>query len=122
MKLCFPVETNNGINSVVYGHFGSAPQFIVYNTESKTTETIDNGNLGHIHGQCSPIQALQSNPVDAIVVGGIGAGAINKLNAMGVRVYQAVNGTIKSNLDLLKNNSLREITIDEACRQHGGCS
>jgi predicted Fe-Mo cluster-binding NifX family protein len=121
MKICFPVEANNGINSPVYGHFGSAPLFILYDTESEMTEMIDNGNLGHIHGQCSPLQALASNTIDAIVVGGIGAGAISKLNAMGIKVYQAFQGTVKTNLDLFKTNSLPEIGADQACRQHGGC-
>ena len=122
MKLCFPVEADNGIDSLVYGHFGSAPLFIVCDTESDKTDTIDNGNLEHIHGQCSPLQALAGNPIDAIVVGGIGGGAINKLNAMGIKVFQASEGTVRANLELFKANSLPEIGADQACRQHGGCS
>ena len=35
MKVCFPVEKNEGINSVVYGHFGSAPAFVMVDTERK---------------------------------------------------------------------------------------
>jgi predicted Fe-Mo cluster-binding NifX family protein len=122
MKLCFPIETNNGIDSTVYGHFGSAPLFILYDTELEKINTIDNGNLEHVHGQCSPLQALDGNAIDALVVGGIGAGAINKLNAMGIRVFQASQDTVKANLDLFKSNSLKEISLDQACKQHGGCS
>ncbi|UCC61082.1 MAG: MFS transporter, partial [Dehalococcoidia bacterium] len=55
------------------------------------------------HGQCSPLQALDGNLIDAIIVGGIGAGAINKLNTMGIKVYQANQGTVKTNLDLFKS-------------------
>jgi len=122
MRLCFPVEADNGVDSAIFGHFGSAPLFIVYDTESEKIDMIDNGNLEHVHGQCSPLQALDGNMIDAIVVGGIGAGAIQKLNAMGIIVYQACQGTVKSNLDLFKSNSLSEITRDQACRQHGGCA
>jgi predicted Fe-Mo cluster-binding NifX family protein len=121
MVLCFPVEIDNGLESMVYGHFGSAPMFITYNSETKELNIIDNQNLSHAHGQCSPIQALNGQIVDAIVVGGIGGGAINKLNAMGIKVYQAKNDTIKDNIDLFVNNSLPEITINQACQQHGGC-
>ena len=121
MKLCFPIEADNGMGSVVYGHFGSAPMFFIYDTETDTTDLINNQNLGHAHGMCSPIQALDGKSVDAIVVGGIGAGAINKLNAMGIKVYQAGEDTIQKNIDLFKNKSIPELTIDHACNQHGGC-
>ena len=50
MKLCFPIEANNGLKSIVYGHFGSAPMFFIYDSESKDSEIIDNQNLGHVHG------------------------------------------------------------------------
>ncbi len=29
MKICFPVEQHEGLESQVYGHFGSAPSFVV---------------------------------------------------------------------------------------------
>ena len=45
--------------------------------------------------------ALDGKSVDAMVVGGIGAGAITKLNAMGVKVYAAAASTVKENLELL---------------------
>jgi len=121
MKLCFPVEADNGINSMVYGHFGSAPLFIVVDTDTNTVENINNGDLGHQHGMCSPIQALNGKTIDSIVVGGIGAGAINKLQAMGIKVYRASEDTVQNNINLFKNNSLPEISLNSACNQHGGC-
>ena len=30
MKICVPVEVNNGLESRPFGHFGSAPMFVVY--------------------------------------------------------------------------------------------
>lgn len=33
MKICFPVSKVNGMESEVYGHFGSAPSFVVIDTE-----------------------------------------------------------------------------------------
>lgn len=121
MKVCFPVESNKGLNSVVYGHFGSAPMFVVYDTKTNELTTISNQNLGHEHGMCNPLKALDGKSVDAIVVGGIGAGAINKLNTLGIKVYKATQGTIQSNISLFQGNSLSELTINNACGQHGGC-
>ena len=122
MVLCFPVENDNGIESMVYGHFGSAPMFITYNSETNELSKISNQDQNHVHGQCSPIQALNGKVVDAIVVGGIGAGAINKLNAMGIKVFRASEDTVQSNINLFKSQSLPEIRLNDACNQHGGCS
>jgi len=121
MKLCFPIEANNGVESIVFGHFGSAPIFYIYDTDTGVNEIIDNQNLGHAHGMCSPLQALNGKTIDAIVVGGIGAGAINKLNMMGIKVYIAKEDTIQKNIELFNNQSMPEITLDHACNQHGGC-
>ena len=122
MKICFPVESNKGLNSEVFGHFGSAPIFIVFNTESKSIDTINNQDLNHTHGMCSPLKALDGKTIDAIVVGGIGAGAINKLNGMGIKVYRAIKGTVQDNIRLFENSTLSEITIEHACGGHAtGC-
>jgi predicted Fe-Mo cluster-binding NifX family protein len=64
--------------------------------------------------------ALDGKSVDAMVVGGIGAGAIAKLNALGVRVYQAGAPTVKENLSLLSENKLQELSVFNACRAHEG--
>jgi len=125
MKICFPVESDNGLESEVYGHFGSAPIFILFDTESKSIDTINNQDVGHTHGMCTPLKALNGKKVDAIVVGGIGAGAINKLNMMGIKVYRAVQGTVKANMELFETNTMLEMSLDQACGGHGnagGCS
>ena len=60
--------------------------------------------------------------VDVIVVDGIGAGAINKLNGMGIKVYKASKGTVRDNIGLFESNTMSEITIEHACGSHvGGC-
>lgn len=120
MKVCFPVESDKGLESEVYGHFGSAPVFVVFDTESKSIDAINNQDLGHTHGMCNPLKALDGKKVDAIVVGGIGAGAISKLNSMGIKVYKAAPGTIQANIELFANNTLSEIAKSHACGGHAG--
>ena len=122
MKVGFAVQTNQGIESKVYDHFGSAPAFIIVDTEGKDVLTVNNQDLNHVHGARNPVMALDGKSVEAMVVGGIGAGAINKLNAMGVKVYAAVAPTVKENLELLSQNKLEELSVYNACRAHqGGC-
>jgi predicted Fe-Mo cluster-binding NifX family protein len=122
MKVCFPVQKDEGVESQVYAHFGSAPVFIVVDTEEKGVRRVDNRDLHHVHGACNPVMALGGQKVDALVVGGIGGGALMKLNAMGVKVYEAGTLTVKENLELLKENKLEELSMDHSCRAHeGGC-
>jgi len=122
MKICFAVLKDEGIESTVYGHFGSAPAFVVVNTEGDDVSTIINGNVNHVHGACNPIQAIGGARIDAVVVGGIGAGALMKLNTEGITVFKAVQDTIKDNLSLFRENKLTELTIDRTCAGHrAGC-
>jgi predicted Fe-Mo cluster-binding NifX family protein len=125
MKVCFPVQKDDGVESIVYGHFGSAPAFIVVDTEIDKSVTVNNRDLNHVHGACNPIQAIGGLMPDAVVVGGIGAGAITGLNAKGIKVYRSTAETVKQNLDLLKESKLPELSVQNACAGHtqgqGGC-
>jgi ArsR family transcriptional regulator len=122
MKVGFAVQGNDGVESKVYDHFGSAPAFIIVDTEGEDVLTVNNRDLHHVHGACNPIMALDGKSVDAMVVGGIGAGALTKLNALGIRVYGAGALTVKENLALLSEDKLQELSINHSCRAHqGGC-
>jgi predicted Fe-Mo cluster-binding NifX family protein len=120
MKVGFAVHFNEGVESNIYDHFGSAPAFIIVDTEGKEVSTLNNRDLHHVHGACNPIMALDGRNVDVMVVGGIGSGAITKLNAMGVKVYAAAAPTVKENLELLTQNRLKELSVYNACRAHQG--
>jgi len=125
MKICFPVQHDNGIESAVYNHFGSAPIFLVVDTDSNSIASISNGDQHHAHGACNPTKALDNQKVDAIVVGGIGAGALSRLNQMGIKVHRSQAGTIKGNMALLAKESLPLLTLQGCCGGHsagGGCA
>ncbi|QAR32367.1 diguanylate cyclase [Geovibrio thiophilus] len=109
MKICFPVSQDKGLESRVYGHFGSAPAFIVADSETNTVSMVNNADSQHVHGACNPALALAGKSIDAVVVGGIGAGAISKLNSLSTKVYQAVGGTVKDNLEAFRNGTLTEL-------------
>ena len=95
MKVWFAVEKDDGIQSSVHGHFGSAPAFIVVDAEINKAVTLNNRDLNHMHGACNPIRAIGGLKPDAMVAGGIDAGAITRLNAEGVKVYRAAAETIR---------------------------
>jgi predicted Fe-Mo cluster-binding NifX family protein len=118
MKLCFPVQANNQMESLVYNHFGSAPNFVIVDTETGSVITVDNRDLHHTHGACNPVMALNGEQVDAVIVGGIGGGAVNKLNQKGVKVFMAVKPTISENIDLFKAGALQQLGPQHTCSGH----
>ena len=123
MKVCFPVQDNLGVESTVYNHFGSAPSFIVVNTATKEVSAINNSDLHHTHGACNPMKALSGESVNAIVVGGIGAGALSRLNQLGITVYRAQGQMIKENIVLFEKSQLPILTPQQCCGGHAeGCA
>jgi predicted Fe-Mo cluster-binding NifX family protein len=68
MKLCFPVIENLGIESHVFGHFGSAPLFLVIDVATSEVTEIRNSDRVHQHGACNPVAGLGGHHVDAIVL------------------------------------------------------
>ena len=70
-------------------------------------------------------EGTDNQKIDAIVVGGIGAGALNGLNRMGIRVHRSQAATIQENIAMFKNRTLPELTPEQCCGGHsndGGCA
>ncbi|MGD9504714.1 MAG: NifB/NifX family molybdenum-iron cluster-binding protein [Syntrophobacteraceae bacterium] len=124
MRICFPTDVLKGMESNVYGHFGTAPGFVIVDTETSAVEEINNSDQHHAHGMCQPIKALGGQKVDSIAVGGIGMGALMGLQNNGMKVFRAVAGTVRDNLELLQNGKLPEFSAQHTCAGHsgGGCS
>ncbi len=119
MKVCIPTETNEGKNAKVFGHFGSAPYFTIVDTDKDSVEIIDNANQHHSHGMCQPMNALMGKSIDAVVTGGMGGRAVQKLNEGGIKCYRAIPGTVSDIVSQFVKGGLEEITIQNACSQHG---
>ncbi|NTU42471.1 MAG: diguanylate cyclase [Nitrospirales bacterium] len=119
MKVCFPVESNSGLESRVYNHFGSSPMFLIIDTDAMEVVSITNNDADHGPGACSPIRAMNGHSVDAAVVGGIGAGALNKLRLAGVDVFKAQGATVRENVAMLASGQLPEFQAQHVCAGHG---
>ncbi|HAM49843.1 MAG TPA: diguanylate cyclase [Nitrospiraceae bacterium] len=120
MKICFPTEKLQELDSTVNDHFGSAPGFVIVDTDSDTIEEIKNGDEHHAHGMCQPLKALGGRRVDAIAVGGIGMGALMKLQAQGIRVFRAVEGTVGQNVQFAREKVLPEFDPRFTCAGYAG--
>lgn len=122
MRICMPTENDNGLNSIIYGHFGSAPYFIIYDTEKKVFETINNGDKNHVHGQCNPLSSFEEKPIDMMVTGGIGYRALERLHANGVKAFKTTTErTVSDVINSYLQNKLKEITINDTCGGGHAC-
>ena len=120
MQICIPVVEDRGLESRVSAHFGSAPGFMIVDTESGNARLIGNSNQHHAHGMCQPLAALAGETVEGIVVGGIGMGALMKLQAAGITVYRAEHPTVGETLAAYTAGSLQPLGHDQACGGHHG--
>ena len=125
MRIAFPTQDDIGIDSVVYNHFGSAPVFVIVDPETGAVASVSNRDQHHAHGACNPMRALDDQRVDAVVVGGIGAGALAGLNRMGIKVHRSAAATVRENLALFDAGGLPVIEPQGSCSGHGaggGCA
>ena len=122
MKVCIPVGEYCGLDSVVCGHFGSAAGFALADTETMDIELLANRDHGHghVHGACSPLKALAGAKPDAVVVGGMGAGALRGLHSLGIKVFRCAGGTVAEAIRQLKAGELTEMDELAACGGHSG--
>jgi predicted Fe-Mo cluster-binding NifX family protein len=121
MKLCFPVATDEGLNSSLFGHFGSTPLFAIVDTETDDVNTIGNCDLLDPDAGCNPFKALVNVHVDSVIVGGIGDGFLEMLNTFGMKVYHAQSLSVKENVELFKQDALDEVELVDSVLE-GKCS
>jgi predicted Fe-Mo cluster-binding NifX family protein len=100
MKIAVTYENGN-----VFQHFGHTEQFKLYTVENgKITESRITGVNGNGHGALAGF--LQSNDVDTLICGGIGAGAQNALQAAGIKLYGGVTGSTDDAVRALLDGTL----------------
>ena len=119
MKICIPAETKNGLLSKVYGHFGSAPYFFIYDTNEKNYTMLENTNSHHSHGSCRPLQYLKAYGFDTVICRGMGQGAFQKLKEAGIKIFVCEEETAEDVLKKYNEGCCREITEEITCRGHG---
>jgi predicted Fe-Mo cluster-binding NifX family protein len=119
MNICFPVTGDAGLDSPLSGHFGSAPGFFFLDTESGAAEFVPRASEAHEHGACRPLDAFRGRTVDVCVVGGIGGGALQKLQAAGIQVVRGGGATIRACLAVLVSGEQAVMGPESACGGHG---
>jgi len=118
MKYCFPIANAQGLASEVFEHFGSAPMFLIVDDQDRSTELV-RAPARKVHGGCRPVQLLEPHGFDAMVVCGIGHGAISKIAGMGKKIFLATAPTVAENLALLDAQALEQCDPAGHCERSG---
>jgi predicted Fe-Mo cluster-binding NifX family protein len=119
MKICMPVLDNNGSDSIVYGHFGSAPFFALFDTETNKVTVVKNGLGEHEHGQCMPVDAIRKTGASAVLCKGMGMRAANLLNTAGITPYMVEAEMVSDAIARFKGNDVTLFDASNACQHHG---
>lgn len=103
-------------NGQVFQHFGHTAQFKLYTIEQGAvshSQVIP--TLGSGHGALAGF--LRAQGVDALLCGGIGAGARTALSEAGIRLYAGVSGNANQAVEALLCGSLA-YRDDATCGHH----
>lgn len=119
MRVCIPIREGSGREAAVHNHFGSAPAFVLADTETGAAEDLPNPGAHHAHGSCRPLAGLAGRDLDAVVVGGMGVRAMQQIREAGLKIYYAGGGTVGEVLDALAAGRLPEMEEAHACTGHG---
>ncbi|MCG8571204.1 MAG: NifB/NifX family molybdenum-iron cluster-binding protein [Spirochaetes bacterium] len=119
MKICLPSASQEGLEAMVFDHFGSAPFFTIYTTEDKRIEVIANENQHHDHGNCHPLAILDPFQIDAVITRGMGRRAISLINQQGIKAYLFTGKTVADAIQQIEKNTLSELTMEKSCCGHG---
>jgi len=121
VHVCFPAIVDEGIESTIYGHFASAPFFVIIDTETQQSSAIANCDESNPFGGPNPFSALKGRQLDAIIVGGIGDESVRVMNMCGFKVYQADSSDLAENIALFQKAALTEVTVQQS-HLEGRCS
>ncbi len=127
MKIAFPIDTDNGLDSQINSHFGTSRNFIIVDTETRDFEIVENQKLSDDKTPCKSHQIAKKFIVDAVITHCIGHGSLRNLNKSDITVYQAQEGTLIENLSLMEKGELKLFHMFDVCteqknkKEHKGC-
>ena len=100
----------------IFQHFGHTEQFCLYDIErdAVASKTILSTN-GNGHGAL--VDFLKERKVEALICGGIGAGARTALDEAGIRLYGGVTGWADEAVSALLSDNL-DFNPDVKCDHH----
>ena len=99
MKIAIPIEEKN-IETNVCPSFGRTPYFLIYNTDTKESEFIDNSAAESSGGAgIKAAQIIVDKEADVLLTPRLGSNAADTLKAAEIEIYKTKSGSTKDNID-----------------------
>ncbi len=118
MKICFTAQGKD-MSDGLDPRFGRCKYFIIVNSENDEYEVLENEGGMSAHGAgVAAAQQIVNEGVQVVVTGNIGPNANNIISTANINVYKGINDSVKSNLDLYKQNKLVE--LNQISKPHSG--
>ncbi|MFW5902692.1 MAG: NifB/NifX family molybdenum-iron cluster-binding protein [archaeon] len=118
MKIAIP-STGKALSSPISQVFGRCPFYVIVQmtgdsetseTSIENTEFIENPAVNQRGGAgIKASQTLGNKGVEAVLATRIGPRAFDVLNKIGVKIYQAEEGTVQKNIDKFLKGELQEM-------------
>ena len=112
MNVCIPIVKDEGLASRISPHFGMAPCFLFVDSETRSFRAMANERAGQRGNGREVADRLLAEHVDAVVVAGIGPGAMSHLERFGARLYGASTRSVADVLEELSKGTLSPLTPD----------
>lgn len=105
MKVCIPSMGDGRLEAKVSTHFGRAPNYTLYDTETAAIEVLSNDGKHHGGGR-SPPEIISNIGADVLLCSNLGRKAVERFDAMEIDVYCGATGTVRDAIDQLNAGEL----------------
>jgi len=121
MRVALPIESKS-LQAPVCLSFGRTPFFVLIDIANGTYEFLDNAAAASQGGAgIKTAQALVDSGTEALITYRCGENAAEILNAAGVKIYRAQEGSMYDNLTAFRNGTLSPLSqIHPGFHKHGG--
>jgi len=106
VKIAIPVD-DKMITSTICQSFGRAPFFLVYDTESKESNFIDNSATASEGGAgIKAAQSIVDSKVNALLTPRCGENTAEVLNTASIKIYKTIRFSIMDTIDDFQKDKL----------------
>lgn len=123
MLLAIPTESKD-MNAAVCPSFGRAPYFLLFNTDNRKSEVVDNPGASAQGGAgIKAAQALVDSKADVLLTPRCGENAAEVLHAANIALYKSTEGSVAVNITLFTEGKLPVLEeIHAGFHNHGGAA
>lgn len=112
---------NQGMDSIADDRFGRAEYYVIFDTESRAGETVENTAKNEPAGAGgSAVRILSQNNVDVVLVPELGPKAVAAINAFEIKAYRYTDRvTVREMIAAFQDGKLKQISTSTA-KSHSG--